>query len=267
MDRAEFQRYIDNALQKAERVRTYCTNDEIILVMTEDFYRELCALVEIPANRDVDNYGILFPYGYRIAVINEPTERTMVSPAMLGMTYHPYMALDDIIVVDEENRVFRLASRDPVQFTDTGMTVRFDAHTRTPRMDTAVIDAGNIAAEAMRAATAQVATTTATFETITTTATTTGDNWQQYWVNPATWEYNPTVTFRVDTAEINHFNKIFYEMKKRYNLRTAKEWLETEYSRRKKNRIKEDAELSAGDTKAMDELLDGFAIKQNLQQA
>ena len=261
MDRAEFQRYIDNALQKAERVRTYCTNDEIILVMTEDFYRELCALVEIPANRDVDNYGILFPYGYRIAVINEPTERTMVSPAMLGMTYHPYMALDDIIVVDEENRVFRLASRDPVQFTDTGMTVRFDAHTRTPRMDTAVIDAGNIAAEAMRAATAQVATTTATFETITTTATTTGDNWQQYW------EYNPTVIFRVDTAEINHFNKIFYEMKKRYNLRTAKEWLETEYSRRKKNRIKEDAELSAGDTKAMDELLDGFAIKQNLQQA
>ena len=90
------------------------------------------------------------------------------------------------------------------------------------------------------------------------------------------------------------FNKIFYEMKKRYNLRTAKEWLETEYNggfylhdaststylpycgvfdiltgggRRKKNRIKEDAELSAGDTKAMDEFLDGFAIKQNLQQA
>ena len=92
------------------------------------------------------------------------------------------------------------------------------------------LQAGNIAAEAMRAATAQVATTTATFETITTTATTTGDNWQQYWVNPATWEYNPTVTFRVDTAEINHFNKIFYEMKKRYNLRTAKEWLETEYN-------------------------------------
>ena len=246
MDRAEFQRYIDNALQKAERVRTYCTNDEIILVMTEDFYRELCALVEIPANRDVDNYGILFPYGYRIAVINEPTERTMVSPAMLGMTYHPYMALDDIIVVDEENRVFRLASRDPVQFTDTGVTVRFDAHTRTPRMDTAVIDAGNIAAEAMRAATAQVATTTATFGTITTTATTTGDNWQQYWVNPATWEYNPTVTFRPYCGVFD---------------------ILTGGGRRKKNRVKEDAELSAGDTKAMDEFLDGFAIKQNLQQA
>lgn len=86
MDRAEFHRHHDSALQRAERMRTYCTNDEIILVMTEDFYRELCALVEIPANRDVDNYGTL--YGYRIAVINEPTERTMVSPAMLGMTYH-----------------------------------------------------------------------------------------------------------------------------------------------------------------------------------
>lgn len=133
MDRAEFQRYIDNALQEAERVRTYCTQDEIVLIMTADFYRELLATADIHANRDGDHYGFL--YGYRIALINEPTERTMVSPAVLGMTYHPGMALDDIIVVDEENRVFRLTSRDPVQFTDTGMTVRFDAHTRTTRMD------------------------------------------------------------------------------------------------------------------------------------
>lgn len=225
MDRAEFHRHHDSALQRAERMRTYCTNDEIILVMTEDFYRELCALVEIPANRDVDNYGTL--YGYRIAVINEPTERTMVSPAMLEMTYHPYMALDDIIVVDEENRVFRLASRDPVQFTDTGMTVRFDAHTRTTRMDAAVIDAGNIAAEAMRVATAQAATTTATVEPF---------------------YYNP---FETITTTINH--SVFDRL--------------TGGGRRKKNRVKEDAELSAGDTKAMDEFLDGFAIKQNLQQA
>ena len=168
--------------------------------MTADFYRELLATADIHANRDGDHYGFL--YGYRIALINEPTERTMVSPAVLGMTYHPGMALDDIIVVDEENRVFRLTSRDPVQFTDTGMTVRFDAHTRN-------------------------------------------------WANPATWEYNPTVTFHVDTAEINH--SVFDRL--------------TGGGRRKKNRVKEDAELSAGDTKAMDEFLDGFAIKQNLQQA
>lgn len=262
MDRAEFQRYIDNALQEAERVRTYCMQDEIVLIMTADFYRELLATADIHANRDGDHYGFL--YGYRIALINEPTERTMVSPAVLGMTFHPGMALDDNIVVDEENRVFRLTSRDPVQFTDTGMTVRFDAHTRTTRaddiyMDTAVIDAGNIAAETMRVATAQAATTTATvgpfyynpFETTTITATTTDDNWQQYWVNPATWEHNPTVTFHVDTVEINH--SVLDRL--------------TGGGRRKKNRVKEDAELSAGDTKAMDEFLDGFAIKQNLQQA
>ena len=111
----------------------------------------------------------------------------------------------------------------------------------------------------MRVAAAQAATTTATvepfyynpFETTATTATTTGGNWQQYWVNPATWEYNPTVTFHVDTAEINH--SVFDRL--------------TGGGRRKKNRVKEDAELSAGDTKAMDEFLDGFAIKQNLQQA
>ena len=205
MDRAEFQRYIDNALQKAERVRTYCAQDEIVLIMTADFYRELLATTDIHANRDGDHYGFL--YGYRIALINEPTEGTMVSPAVLGMTFHPGMALDDNIVVDEENRVFRLTSRDPVQFTDTGMTVRFDAHTHTTRMDAAVIDAGN-------------------------------------------WEYNPTVTFHVDTAEINH--SVFDRL-------TG--------GGRKKNRVKEDAELSAGDTKAMDEFLDGFAIKQNLQQA
>lgn len=86
MDRAEFQRYIDNALQEAERVRTYCTQDEIVLIMTADFYRELLATADIHANRDGDHYGVL--YGYRIALINEPTERTMVSPAVLGMTYH-----------------------------------------------------------------------------------------------------------------------------------------------------------------------------------
>lgn len=259
MDRAEFQRYIDNALQEAERVRTYCAQDEIALIMTADFYRELLATTDIHANRDGDHYGFL--YGYRIAIINEPTERTMVLPAILGMTYHPDMALDDIIVVNEENRVFRLASRDPVQFTDTGMTVRFDAHIRTTRLDAVAIDAGNIAAETMRVATAQAATTTATvnpytvyynpFETTTTTTTTTGGNWQQYWVNPATWEYNPTVTFHVDAAEVNH--SVFDML--------------TGSGKRKKKRVKEDAELSAGDTRAMDEFLDGFAIKQNLQQA
>ena len=54
MDRAEFQRYIDNALQEAERVRTYCTQDEIVLIMTADFYRELLATADIHANRDGD---------------------------------------------------------------------------------------------------------------------------------------------------------------------------------------------------------------------
>lgn len=234
MDRAEFQGYIDNALQEAERVRTYCAQDEIVLIMTADFYRELLATTDIHANRDGDHYGFL--YGYRIAIINEPTERTMVSPAVLGMTYHPGMALDDIIVVDEENRVFRLASRDPVQFTDTGMTVRFDAHIRTTRLDAVAIDAGNIAAETMRVATAQAAATTATVNPYTvyytpaeTTTAVTDNYWQRYWANPVTWNYNPTVTFHVDAAE--------------------------------------DAELSAGDTRAMDEFLDGFTIKQNLQQA
>lgn len=255
MDRAEFQRYIDNALQEAERVRTYCTQDEIVLIMTADFYRELLATTDIHANRDGDHYGFLD--GYRIALINEPTERTMVSPAVLGMTFHPGMALDDNIVVDEENRVFRLTSRDPVQFTDTGMTVRFDAHTHTTRLDAAAIDAGNIAAETMRVATAQAAATTATvnpytvYYTPTETTTTAADNyWQRYWANPVTWDYNPTVTFHMDTVEINH--SVFDRL-------TG--------SGRKKNRVKEDAELSAGDTKAMDEFLDGFAIKQNLQQA
>lgn len=254
MDRAEFQRYIDNALQEAERVRTYCAQDEIVLIMTADFYRELLATTDIHANRDGDHYGFL--HGYRIALINEPTERTMVSPAVLGMTYHPVMALDDIIVVDEENRVFRLASRDPVQFTDTGMTVRFDAHTRTTRLDAAAIDAGNIAAETMRVATAQAAATTATVNPYTVyytpAETTATDNyWQQYWANPVTWDYNPTVTFHVDAAEVNH--SVFDML--------------TGGGKRKKKRAKEDAELSAGDTRAMDEFLDGFAIKQNLQQA
>ena len=59
MDRAEFQRYIDNALQEAERVRTYCTQDEIVLIMTADFYRELLATADIHANRDGDHYQFI----------------------------------------------------------------------------------------------------------------------------------------------------------------------------------------------------------------
>ena len=139
------------------------------------------------------------------------------------------------------------------------MTVRFDAHTRTTRLDAAAIDAGNIAAEAMRVATAQAATTTATvepfyynpFETITTTDTTTDNYWQRYWANPVTWDYSPMVTFHMDAVEVNH--SVFDML--------------TGGGKRKKKRTKEDAELSAGDTRAMDEFLDGFAIKQNLQQA
>lgn len=262
MDRAEFQRYIDNTLQEVERVRTYCAQDEIVLIMTADFYRELLATTDIHDNRDGDHYGFL--YGYRIALINEPTERTMVSPAVLGMTYYPRMALDDIIVVNEENRVFRLASRDPVQFTDTGMTVRFDAHTRTTRLDVAAIDATNIAAETMRVATAQAAATTATVNpytvydtpaetTTTTTATATDTYWQQYWTNTTAWDYSPTITLHVDPAT-TEINRSVLDMF-------------TGVGKKRKKRAKEDEELSAGDTKAMDEFLDGFAIKQSLQQA
>lgn len=226
MDREEFNRRHDFALRSAERMRTYFTNDEIILIMTADFYRELCTLVEVHANRDVDDYGTI--YGYRIALINEPTECTMVSPAVLGMTYHPGMGLDDIIVVDDafhvENRVFRLTNHEPVQFVDTGMTVRFNTQHRIIGLD--------VAAETMRVTTAQ-------FGAIATTATATEENWQQYWTTPVT------------AAEVNH--SVFDML--------------TGGGKRKKKRAKEDVELSAGDTKAMDEFLDGFAIKQNLQQA
>ena len=154
--------------------------------------------------------------------------------------------------------MFRLASCDPVQFTDTGMTVRFDAHTRTTRLDAAAIDAGNIAVETMRVATAQAAATTATVNPYTvyytpaeTTTTATDNYWQRYWANPVTWDYNPMVTFHMDAVEVNH--SVFDML--------------TGGGKRKKKRTKEDAELSAGDTGAMDEFLDGFAIKQNLQQA
>lgn len=232
MDREEFNIHHDFALRSAERMRTYFTNDEIILIMTADFYRELCTLVEVHANRDVDDYGTI--YGYRIALINEPTERTMVSPAVLGMAYHPGMELDDIIVVDDrfhvENRVFRLTNHEPVQFIDTGMTVRFNTQYRTTGLDAAAIDVVNIAAE----------TITAQFGTTATATAATEENWQQYWTNPIT------------TTEVNH--SYVFDML-------------TGGGKRKKKRVKEDVELSAGDTRTMDEFLDGFAIKQNLQQA
>ena len=56
MDRAEFQRYIDNALQEAERVRTYCAQDEIVLIMTADFYRELLASTQTETATTTDSF-------------------------------------------------------------------------------------------------------------------------------------------------------------------------------------------------------------------
>lgn len=240
MDRAEFQRYIDNAIQETERIRTYCTEDEIIIVMTANVYQELRSRTNITmyTDRNGNSYGLFL--GCRIALINEPTEHTVFSPAVLGMTYHTAMELDDIIVINDENRVFRLASREPVQFTDTGMTVRFDVRPFVTGIDITVTNAGNIAAETIRAATAFAAATIAT---------TTVD---PYTVHPADTTTN-TAAFRANpvATEIN---------------RSVLDML-TGVGKKRKKRAKEDEELSAGDTTAMDEFLDGFAIKQNLQQA
>ena len=48
---------------------------------------------------------------------------------MSGKVHHlsliHILQIDDVIVVDDENRLFRLESTDPVQFADMGLTVNF----------------------------------------------------------------------------------------------------------------------------------------------
>jgi len=108
--RAEFNNALEEALQKAARVRAYTGGGcEIALIVTRDVYRFLSEHAGVTFDVRNTDHGIY--RGYRIA--------------MLRMEYYNGMEVNDIIVVGDENRLFQLESREPICFRDMGLTVSF----------------------------------------------------------------------------------------------------------------------------------------------
>lgn len=124
MTRAEFNNALEEALQKAARVRAYTGGGcEIALIVTRDVYRFLSEHAGVTFDVRNTDHGIY--RGYRIGIVNEQGYSDILKPAMLGMEYYNGMEVNDIIVVGDENRLFQLESREPICFRDMGLTVSF----------------------------------------------------------------------------------------------------------------------------------------------
>lgn len=120
MTRAEFNNALEEALQKAARVRAYTGGGcEIALIVTRDVYRFLSEHAGVTFDVRNTDHGIY--RGYR------------------------GMEVNDIIVVGDENRLFQLESREPICFRDMGLTVSFGNGTRA----TANVTVTNTAVDAI----------------------------------------------------------------------------------------------------------------------
>ena len=144
MTRAEFNNALEEALQKAARVRAYTGGGcEIALIVTRDVYRFLSEHAGVTFDVRNTDHGIY--RGYRIGIVNEQGYSDILKPAMLGMEYYNGMEVNDIIVVGDENRLFQLESREPICFRDMGLTVSFGNGTRA----TANVTVTNTAVDAI----------------------------------------------------------------------------------------------------------------------
>lgn len=235
MDRERYTELVADAVGKANRLLAISNGqNSVALVMSRAMRNEI--LVQEGANYTMRMDSAVTPHGdyveeycgYRVGIVNEIDDEEFILPAMVGMTYHPGMQIDDVIVVDDENRLFRLESTDPVQFADMGLTVNFGLY-----------------ADAATAAAADNAATVAvdlanTISTTANTATITLDDFVGA-VSNITWDgvLNTGAQTVTATDGMNW-------------------WLRDTYPTKRKARKKEE-ELSAGDTRLLDEFLSGFA--------
>lgn len=141
MTRAEYETMMEQVLHDAQRLEI--DGREIVLVMSRNIYQVLrryerenpIPLLTVEMGTDV--YSYVRYYGMRIGVIDEPGNdvvgdiENMVAPALVGMDYNPEANhLGDVIVISEENEdhLYRMTNDNPVQFSDLGLTVRFETN-------------------------------------------------------------------------------------------------------------------------------------------
>lgn len=269
---------VDENINRIERIARV-NQRRIALIVSMDIYHLMIAHAQNPIYTG-DTYGEY--HGVSIAVVSQEHHMTeFAKPAIIGMVYDPMMLEGDNIVVGDDNSLYRLESREPLQFSDMGVTVQFGPTTFN----------GEQAIEAEQ----QVATpVTATVPTVadvanTTTMTITADGDGAYWVTDAMTgnrvQIGDLIRPTVDVATANVYAEPYwarapYEPYADYNrgmftgtlagtmnvdaLREAIGVAGYEYTYRPEDRVvmrkrpKKEEELKPGDTKALDEFLDSF---------
>lgn len=113
---------VDENLHRVDRIAR-ANQYQVALVVSMDIYYLMVAHAQNPIYTG-DTYGEY--HGVPIAVVSPEHGMTeFAEPAIIGMVYDPMMLEGDIIVVGEDNSLYRLESREPLQFTNMGVTVQF----------------------------------------------------------------------------------------------------------------------------------------------
>lgn len=242
MDRHELQRMVNDAVNRANVLVAYQMQGEVVLAMSRDIYHQ------ISDNIIHTNYGdyIVTYQGFRVGLINEDTSESMIFPALVGMTYHEGMQIDDAIIVDEDNKLFQLVSKEPVRFNDTGMTVGFVHNIMEHHAEMSADVAASSATDIGNAS--NHATFTGDFQFDSDIFSRMIHNTWTY--EPDTWTYEPVLN-----SSNAWFERTFDVSPYSYSF-TPSTHHTTTSSRPKK--AKKDDELSAGDTKMLDDFLDSF---------
>lgn len=229
MTREELLELMANADEQITRMRAVADEPDIVLVMSRDVCQAMVEQMDteeflhdfIPYRTVADNRGLTAVYhGYPVAIVNEVEATGMMMPAFRGMVFYVGMQLNDIIVVDDDNRLFRLESVDPIQYIDMDLTVRYGDEENDPPIVTPTYGAAMTDARVhfmIDDAIEQLSRT-----------------WRELAINAdevaaAVNRFSPSASYSTPVADMK--------------------------------------ELDAGDTKLMDEFLNGFAQKGFLQEA
>lgn len=242
MERTRLDAIINDVFNNVARLEAISQErDRIAIVMSRDMRYEI--IRNMNTGYTTTNGGVETLFGYRIGVINEQVESEYIVPALIGMDYHDGMQINDVIIVDDDNRLYRLESTSPIRFTDMGLTVDFGE---------------NIAATATEvhydAAMDTIATMADTVATAADTATITLNDFASAYSN-VRWDDISYETIRA-TTDIGNDNTWWFRMPYSYYYSTAEQAFAE--PKRPKRKAKREEELSAGDTRLMDEFLEGF---------
>lgn len=124
MERTRLDAIINDVFNNVARLEAISQErDRIVIVMSREMRYEV--IRNLNTEYTTTNGGVEMLFGYRVGVINEQVEGEYIVPALMGMNYHDGMQLNDVIIVDDDNRLYRLESTSPIRFSDMGLTVDF----------------------------------------------------------------------------------------------------------------------------------------------